>query len=85
MSAIEIKNILQKRFTCADIDVIDETMSHKGHAAWKPGISSHFKLKISSSEFDGMSKIQIHKMIHKSLEKQLKTYIHALSIEVGSK
>ena len=64
------------------IDIEDEGHLHVGHAGAKSG--GHFKLYIVSKFFDNMSVINRHKLIYKTLDKLMKTEIHALSITAKS-
>ncbi len=64
------------------INIEDEGHLHVGHAGAKSG--GHFKLYIVSKIFDNMSVINRHKLIYKTLDKLMKTEIHALSITAKS-
>ena len=64
------------------INIEDEGHLHVGHAGAKSG--GHFKLYIVSKSFDNMSIINRHKLIYKTLDKLMKTEIHALSITAKS-
>ena len=64
------------------INIEDEGHLHIGHAGAKSG--GHFKLYIVSKFFENMSVINRHKLIYKTLDKLMKTEIHALSITAKS-
>ena len=64
------------------INIEDEGHLHVGHAGAKSG--GHFRLYIVSKLFDNMSVINRHKLIYKTLDKLMKTEIHALSITAKS-
>ena len=64
------------------INIEDEGHLHVGHAGAKSG--GHFKLYIVSKLFENMSMINRHKLIYKTLDKLMKTEIHALSITAKS-
>ena len=63
------------------MEVIDESHMHAGHAGAKEG-KGHFRLRISSSQFEGVRPIQCHRMIYAALGDMMQTDIHALSIEI---
>ena len=65
-----------------EINIEDEGHLHVGHAGAKSG--GHFKLYIVSKCFDNMSIINRHKLIYRTLDKLMKTEIHALSITAKS-
>ena len=65
-----------------EITIEDEGHLHVGHAGAKSG--GHFRLFIVSKFFYNMSVINRHKLIYKTLDKLMKTEIHALSITAKS-
>tara|TARA_B100000945_G_C20342096_1_gene577904 strand:- start:177 stop:437 length:261 start_codon:yes stop_codon:yes gene_type:complete len=62
------------------IKIEDEGHLHVGHAGAKKG--GHFKLTIGGECFKGLSTIERHKLIYKSLGELMDTEIHALSISI---
>ncbi|MCH9754154.1 MAG: BolA family transcriptional regulator [Alphaproteobacteria bacterium] len=76
-----IERKLKKEFSPIFFDLQDESHKHKGHSGWQEGGETHFKLVIASNAFIGQSKIVRHKSIYKILSAELKSHIHALSIQ----
>ncbi len=64
------------------LEIIDESNQHLGHAGHHPLGESHFRLRISSTELAGKSRVAQHRMIYDALSTQLKDRVHALAIEV---
>ena len=64
-----------------DMEVIDESHLHAGHAGAKEG-KGHFRLRIASEKFAGVRPIQCHRLIYAALGDMMQTDIHALSIEL---
>lgn len=62
------------------LEVKDVSHHHAGHSGWRGG-ESHFNITISSKEFEGLSRLESHKLIHKILAEELKE-IHALQISI---
>lgn len=76
-----IKQKLEDQFQPSLLVVENESHKHAGHAG-SPGTGeSHFKIQISSSNFSGQSRVEIHKAIYGCLDEELKSGIHALSIQ----
>ena len=75
-----IKERLNNTFSVNDIDVIDESHKHAGHAGAREG-KGHFDLFIISDDFDGKSLLERHRMIYEALGDAMQTEIHALSIK----
>ncbi|MCZ4347528.1 BolA family protein [Devosia neptuniae] len=73
---------LSSRFTPAFLDVIDESMLHHGHAGWREGGETHFRVRIATAHFDGLSRVAQHRAIMETLDGELKDRVHALAIEV---
>lgn len=73
---------LTSKFAPAFLDVIDESMQHHGHAGWREGGETHFRVRIATRHFDGMSRLAQHRAINEALDEDLRGQVHALSIEV---
>ena len=66
----------------AFLDVIDESNKHFGHAGWREGGETHFRVRIATRHFDGMSRVAQHRAVMDVLDAELKDRVHALAIEV---
>lgn len=73
---------LTSKFAPAFLDVIDESMLHHGHAGWREGGETHFRVRIATRHFDGLSRVAQHRAVNDALDAELKGRVHALSIEV---
>jgi BolA protein len=73
---------LTEKFAPAFLDVIDESMLHHGHAGWREGGETHFRVRIATRHFDGMSRVAQHRAVMDALDAELKGRVHALAIEV---
>ena len=73
---------LTAKFAPAFLDVIDESMDHHGHAGWREGGETHFRVRIATRHFDGMSRVAQHRAINHALDADLRGQVHALAIEV---
>ncbi|MEC7551221.1 MAG: BolA family protein [Pseudomonadota bacterium] len=71
---------LEERFAPERLDVLDESHRHRGHAGAKPGGETHFRVKITSAEFDGLTRIERHRLINDCLAEELAGPIHALNL-----
>jgi len=77
---LAIRAKLMAAFAPTELEVIDESHKHKGHAGARDG-RGHFKVKIVSSRFAGRKPLERHRMVYEALDSMLKTDIHALSVE----
>ena len=62
------------------IELIDESAKHAGHAGARDG-GGHFRLRIVASAFTGLRIMQRHRLVYDALGPLMKREIHALSIE----
>jgi len=74
LSIEEIKKLIIVSIPDADIEIKDLV-----------GDNNHYSAKISSKVFNGMSKIEQHKLIYKSLQGKMGNELHALSITTEGK
>jgi|TARA_R100001086_G_scaffold203700_2_gene119704 BolA protein len=80
----EIRRALESGFEITDLEVIDESESHRGHAGYQEGGESHFRVRLRSPDFDGLSRIARHRAVHGALGKDLLGRIHALALELDT-
>jgi len=64
----------------AHLDIVNESELHAGHRS-SPGTGeSHFRVTVVSEQFDGLSRIQRHRVIHEILADEMSGKIHALAV-----
>lgn len=86
--AISIKEKLTQNFNPSQLDVIDESHKHAGHAGAKAhaeehgSAESHFHVKIISDAFKGMSRIEKHRAVMEALADEMKV-IHAFRLDAS--
>ena len=76
----KIEKLLRESFDPAFLEVIDESELHRGHAGFKEGTQTHFKILISAKIFEKMSRLSRERAIHKALGASTMQDIHSLSI-----
>ena len=74
----EVKELLSNYFKTAYIEIIDDSKNHVGHSGNTGG--AHLNLEIVSIDFEGLSRIERHKLIYKCLEGFIPVKIHALKV-----
>ncbi len=73
---------LTEKFSPTILEVLDESNKHQGHAGWREGGETHFRVRIATSKFDGLSRLAQHRAVFEVLDAELKDRVHALNIEV---
>jgi len=77
--AERIVDELRKALHTDQVELVDESHLHAGHAGAKEG-KGHFRVRVVSADFDGLRVIQRHQLVYRSLGELMQTDIHALSI-----
>ena len=70
---------LQARFAPAQLELVDDSAAHAGHAGARSG--AHFNLRIVSASFAGMPRIARHRLVYDALRPWMAEGIHALAID----
>jgi BolA family transcriptional regulator, general stress-responsive regulator len=78
-----LEDKLKAAFNPTSLSVIDESHQHAGHAGAHPSGESHFRVKIMSEAFRGVSRVQQHRLVNAALADELKARVHALAIETA--
>lgn len=81
MSVAEtIRHKLIAAFSPAELAVLDESARHQGHSGARPGGETHFDVRIVSTSFEGVSRIERQRRVYAVLADELKASVHALSL-----
>ncbi|HEY1962032.1 MAG TPA: BolA family protein [Rhizomicrobium sp.] len=71
---------LTAAFAPVELSVEDESATHAGHVGSRPEGETHFRVRIVSNAFEGVSSVERHRRVYAVLADQLKTHVHALSL-----
>jgi BolA protein len=77
-----IKKKLHNQINIESVKIEDKSFLHKNHAGNQEG-KFHLKISLISSELKTMNRIESNKKIYKSLEKEMKDYIHSIQILIS--
>lgn len=77
--AERIVSELRQALHTDQVELIDESHLHAGHAGAREG-KGHFRVRIVSADFAGLRTLQRHQLVYRSLGEMMQTDIHALSI-----
>ena len=74
---------LRATLTPTTLEVIDESYQHAGHAgANGTGFGTHFRVRIASPAFAGLSRVRQHRLVYDALQEFMDHGAHALAIEI---
>ena len=79
-----IRELLTKAFEPAELEIIDDSAKHAGHAGAAPGGETHYTVRITSPAFEGLSRVQIQRTIMLVLQPEFDSGLHALSLQAKS-
>jgi BolA protein len=84
ISAEALRARLQERLSPTQLEVLDESAAHLGHAGQDgTGVGTHFRVRIASPLFEGRTKVARHRLVYDSLRDFIDRDhgVHALAIE----
>lgn len=83
--ASEMEQCLRERLQPDSVQVLDESWQHAGHAgANGTGFGTHFRVRISGTALDGLSRVARHRLVYDALaEFMTHRGVHALAIEAA--
>ena len=81
-TATQLDRRLRERLAPTRLEVLDESHQHAGHAgANGTGFGTHFRVRIASHLFAGLSRVARHRLVYDSLQDFMDQGLHALAIE----
>lgn len=79
-----IREKLTKAFSPVALEVENDSHRHAGHRS-SPGTGeSHFRVHIVSKKFDGLSRVERHRLVNAALAAELSGPVHALAIKASA-
>lgn len=82
ISAAAMEAALRARLAPTQLEVIDESGLHAGHAgANGTGFGTHFRVRIATPEFAGRTRIARHRLVYDALQDFIDQGVHAIAIE----
>ncbi len=79
----EIREKLEAAFGATRIEVVDESEMHRGHAGWREGGETHFRVVLRAPELAALGRLDRHRAVHAALGPDLVGRIHALALDLG--
>ncbi len=79
--ATAIDSKLRVAFQPVRLDIEDESSKHHGHAGWREGGETHFRVEIVSQAFEGKTRVARQRLVYAALKDELDAGLHALAME----
>lgn len=84
-TAAQMQQVLQQALAPTQLEVLDESAAHAGHAGAGPDpFGTHFRVRIASPLFTGLSRVAQHRLVYDPLRQMIDQGVHAIAIEVVS-
>jgi len=81
-TAAELEAALRAALAPVQLEVLDESGAHAGHAgARAEGYGTHFRVRIASPRFAGLSRVAQHRLVYDAAQVFVPRGLHALAIE----
>ena len=84
MNSLTYKERLRQKLEAAlapvNMEIIDDSARHVGHAGHDPRGETHFKLNIVSAAFTGLSTIARHRLVYGAISEEINERVHAVNI-----
>lgn len=74
---------LAAAFSPTELDIVDESHLHHGHAGAAPGGQTHYSVKIRAAAFASLSRLAKHRAVNDALKAEFAAGLHALHIDAG--
>lgn len=79
----EIRAVIEAAFEVQELEIMNESGRHAGHAGDDGSGESHFAMRLRAAELAPMSRVARHRAVHRALGPELVASIHALSLDLG--
>ena len=79
----EIRAAIEAAFDIQELEIINESGRHAGHAGDDGSGESHFALRLRATELAALGRVARHRAVHRALGPELVASIHALSLDLG--
>jgi BolA protein len=63
------------------LKIVDDSEKHKGHAGYREGGQTHFRVEVVSAAFDGESRVARQRRVYQILANELAAGVHALQLK----
>ena len=73
---------LTQAFAPDQLDVVDESEQHRGHAGWREGGETHFRVRMIAGAFTDQGRLARQRAVNKCLAEELSGPVHALAMEL---
>jgi BolA protein len=78
----KLQSKMQAAFNPKSLEIINESHLHAGHQPGFDGLGeSHIRIRMVADQFNGMSRVDIHRAINTLCDDEIAAGLHALAID----
>lgn len=63
------------------LNIVDDSEKHKGHAGYREGGETHFRVEVVSAAFAGQNRVARQRRVYEILSEELAAGVHALQLK----
>ena len=78
--AARLRSKLETALSPQSLLIEDESAKHAGHAGAREGGETHFRVRIVSQSFAGLSRVERQRKVYAAVAEELAERVHALSL-----
>ncbi|MBL8550016.1 MAG: BolA family transcriptional regulator [Hyphomonadaceae bacterium] len=79
---MRMRTTLERAFSPHALTIDDESSRHAGHAGARAGGETHYRVKVVSDAFAGLSRVARQRLVNDALKGEFESGLHALSLEL---
>lgn len=64
----------------SSLNIVDESAHHAGHTGAREGGETHFRVRIVSAEFAGLSRVERQRRVYAAVAEEIADGVHALAL-----
>jgi len=80
MVAGRLRQRLETAFQPTELTIQDESAQHAGHSGARAGGESHFRVRIVSAAFSGLSRVERQRRVYQAVAEEIAGGLHALAL-----
>lgn len=78
--AERMRTALTAAFSPSELEIVDESHLHHGHAGSSPSGETHYAVRIRAPAFAGLTRVARHRLVNDALKPEFDKGLHALAL-----
>jgi BolA protein len=78
--AEKLRDKFQAAFAPVELLIQDESARHAGHSGARAGGESHFRVRIVSTAFSGLRRVERQRLVYAAAAEEIAAGLHALTL-----